>query len=264
MRAMRKGASASILFMLGTTFVQTCAARAQLLGEPALPAKVERHKKQHTDLEWLWQYGPPPSDGREHELIQDAHFQPFLEHYLTAPQSFWGPQPEDPRSPVHKSLAATAYDFLAIPGKVLADENRYITVTGSVFHRRTSRGMLFADLNTANPLVVFAAIEWIRDAKTTDEPDAEYTVWIFPNQATATTDNPDRLPAPLMRSLIRWMAEPLPGSGNVQHVTAAILVMPDGTPHQIAVPGAGLKASPAPAAPTSPEATPILPRRQPS
>ncbi len=214
-------------------FVQ---AEAQLIGEPPIPPKnssAERKTKQkRTDVEWLWQYSPPPSEGREHELIQDAHFQPFLEQNFTAPQSFWGLQKDGPR----KTLAQTAYDFLTIPGRVVADENRYITVTGSVFHLRTSRGLLFVDLNEAHPLAVFAAIDWIRDSKTPEQPGAEFTLWIFPNRIVGLESNPTALPAPLKRSLTRWMAEPLPGLGTVENVTAAILIDPDGTPHQIPVP----------------------------
>ncbi len=226
-------------------FSSCAATRAQLLGEPPLPAKVQKHKKQNADLEWMWQYSPPPADGRENELIQDPHFRPFLEQYFKAPQSFWGPQATDPKAPVHKSLADTIYDFLAIPGRVIADDNRYLTVTGAVFHFRASRGLIFADLNSSQPLVLFAAIDWIRDARTTDQADAEYTLWLFPNRPlfekplSGSGDSASNLPQPVVRSLLRWMAQPLPGSGIVQRITAAILVDPDGTPHQIFVPTQG-------------------------
>ncbi len=216
-------------------------ARAQLLGEPPLPDKKEKKQKQRgADLEWMWQYSPPPADGRERELLEDPNFRPFLDKYFTAPQSFWGPKPTDPKAPVHKSLADTVYDFLAVPGKVIADENRYITVTGAVFHFRTSRGLVFADLNTAQPLVVFAAIDWIRDSKTVDDPAAEYTLWLFPDQPTGPTSNPTSLPPALLRSLTRWMLQPVPGTGFPQKITHAILVDRDGTPHEIPVPAAAV------------------------
>ena len=221
-------------------------ARAQLLPEPAIPPKVKKEKRQPADLEWMYQYSPPPADGREHELIQDPAYRPFLARFFTAPQSFWGPQPTDPKAPVHKSLADTVDDFLTIPGKVLVDDNRYLTVTGAVRHLPTQRGFVFVDLNAPNakrsereakdPLVLFAAIDWIRDAKTPSDPGAEYTLWIFPDQAPGTPQVPYNLPPAVLRSLTRWMAEPLAGSGIVQKVTHAILVDPDGTPHEIAVP----------------------------
>ncbi len=226
--------SKSLAIVLALASALPCLAKAQLLGEPPIPPKnpSKRVKRSKSDVEWLWQYSPPPAEGREHELIQDPHFLPFLQQNFTAPQSFWGWQTEGQR----KTLAQTAYDFLTIPGKVIADQNRYITATGSVFHFRSSRGLLFVDLNDPQALAVFAAIDWIRDSKTTDQPDAEYTLWIFPNRGLGTELAPHSLPPPLQRSLIRWMNEPLPGSGIVEKVTATILVDPDGTPHQIPVP----------------------------
>ncbi len=227
------------LSLLLTGLCASGVARAQLIGEPPLIQHHVKRSKPKADLEWMWQYGPPPAGGREHDLIQDVHFQPFLREYFKAPQSFWGPQNGDPKNPAHKSLVETAYDFLAVPGTVIADGNRYMTATGSVFHFRSSRGLIFADLDSASPLVVFAAIDWIRDSKTTDDPDAQYTLWIFPNQAPGSPQDPTHLPGPLVHALSRWIKTPLPGSGNVQKVTAAILVDADGTPHQITVPTEG-------------------------
>ncbi|ADW69782.1 hypothetical protein [Granulicella tundricola] len=233
------------LYISALALALTPCAQAQLLGQPPLVQhdaaqdinRIKRDKKAKSkeNVEWLWQYSPPPADGREHDLIQDPNFLPFLDQYFTAPQSFWGTDSSG-RTGRRKSLAETAYDFLTVPGKVWADNNRYITATGSVFHLRTSRGLLFVDLNGDHPLAVFAAIDWIRDSKTTDQPDAEYTLWLFPNHSTATSANPAYLPGPLIHSLTRWMAEPVPGTGIVQKITAAIVVDPDGTPHQIAVP----------------------------
>ena len=234
--------SSRILLALLTLAIAAPALHAQLLGEPPIPPKQKKQKQRGADLEWMWQYSPPPEDGRENQLIQDPNFRPFLDEYFKAPQSFWGPAPTDPKAPVHKSLAETVYDFLAVPGRVIADENRYITVTGEVFHLQSSRGLVFADLDSSKPLVVFAAIDWIRDAKTVKDPDAEYTLWIFPNQPPGTTANPAALPPPLLRSLKRWMLQPAPGTDFPQKITHAILVDADGTPHEIPVPGAGIAA----------------------
>ena len=238
------------------------AAHAQLLPEPPIPtqsknAKAKKQTRQSADLEWLFQYSPPPVDGREHELIQDPEYRPFLERNFTAPQSFWGPAPTDPKSPTHKSLPDTVDDFLTIPGKVLVDANRYITVTGAVRRKRTERGLIFADLGLPksrstdrDALVLFAAIDWIRDSKTTDDPDAQYTLWLFPNGPVGPPTAPNSLPPALVLALTRWVAEPLAGSGVVQKINHAILVAPDGTPTEIPVPTA------AAAAPT--EEAPVL------
>jgi hypothetical protein len=240
------GKKSRAMLLLGSLLCCSLAC-AQLQTEPPLPTKQKKEKKQKggADLEWMWQYSPDPPknpEGRENDLIQDPHYRDFLSRNFTAPQSFWGSTTLDPRDSRRKSLADTVDDFLTVPGKVLADDNRYITVTGHVFHYPPGRGLLFADLNTAHPLVAFAAIDWIRESHATTEPDAEYTLWIFTNQKPGTPQNPDNLPPPLVRSLTRWLAEPLPGSGIHQKIAAAILVDPDGTPHQIPVPGGSASA----------------------
>jgi hypothetical protein len=221
--------------LLGAALLAGYTAEAQLLPEPPLiQHNAKKAKRGGGDLEWIWQYTPPPAAGREHEFLEDPHFEAFRHQYFTAPQSFWGPQNGDPKNPNHKSLADTVYDFLAIPGPVYADDNRYVTVTGCVFHFCPSRGMIFADLNGNNPLVVFAAIQWIKESHTTDQEDAEYTLWIFPSMVPK--DSPARLSPALVHSLVRWMKTPLPGSGIVQKIRYAIVVAPDGTPQQTDVP----------------------------
>ncbi len=199
----------------------------------------KRDKKHYSDAEWMWQYGPPPVDGRENDLIQDAKFRPFLVQNLIAPQSFWGVQGTH-----YKPLADTAMDFLSVPGKVIADEDRYLTITGCVFHFCPARGMLWVDLNAApksGNLVVFGAIDWIRDSKTTSQPEAEYTLWLFPNQAFGLNpDTPNPIPTALVHSISRWTKEPLAGSGIIERVTHAIVVDPDGKPHQVPIAQLGI------------------------
>ena len=128
--------------------------------------RIKKDKKPPKEnVEWLWQYGPPPADGRETQLVLDPRFRPFLAQYLTAPQTFWG----NPKTG-YKSLAETALDFLSVPDKVIADDNRYLTITGCVFRFCPARGLLWVDLNGPHPLVVFTAIDWIKDSKTPDQP----------------------------------------------------------------------------------------------
>jgi hypothetical protein len=182
---------------------------------------AHKEKKPKENVEWLWQYGPPPAEGRENALVLDPRFRPFLAQYLTAPQTFWAK---------NKTLADTALDFLSVPGKVIADQNRYLTVTGCVFRFCPDRGLLWVDMGLPKPLIVFAAINWIQQNKTPDQPRAEYTLWVFSNNAI----DPDHIPAALKRSIARWTAEPPLGSAILQTITTAILVDPDGKPQQIA------------------------------
>jgi hypothetical protein len=189
------------------------------------PPQIKTDKKQSKEnIEWLWQYSPPPADGRENDLVLDPRFRPFLAQYFTAPQTFWG----NPKTG-YKPLSETALDFLSVPDKVLADDNRYLSITGCVFRFCPSRGLLWVDLNGAHPLVVFAAIDWIKESKTPSEPGAEYTMWVFPNHPI----DPGHIPAALAHSVARWTAQPPSGSAVIQKITNAILVDPDGTPHQI-------------------------------
>lgn len=213
---------------------------ALLLLTTLAPAQaVKRQKPAHEDIEWIWQYTPDDTnkDGRENDLVKDTHFRPFLEQFLTAPQTFWG----QPVNDHYRSLANTALDHLTVPSKVLADENRYVSITGCVVHFCPARGLLWIDLNGSHHLVVFAAIDWVKENKPTTDPAAEYTLWLFPNQAmTIDTGGTQHPPAALLRAIARWTAEPLPGSGIVQKITHAILVDPEGMPHEIAPAALGI------------------------
>ena len=95
--------------------------------------------------------------------------------------------------------------------------------------------MLFADIASARPLVVFAAIDWSRESHNVDEDSAEYTLWIFPYRALtgadATNDTPRLSPA-LKRSLGIFSTE-LHGGKVPPLVTHAFIVDPDGKPHEI-------------------------------
>ncbi len=215
---------------------------------PLAPAQAgKKQKPAPEDVEWIWQYTPDDvnKEGRENDLIQDPRFQPLLDQFLTAPQSFWGA----PVKGKYRSLADAALEHLTVPGSVLADENRYISISGCVVHFCPARGLLWVDLNGSHHLVVFAAIDWIKADKPTSDPAAEYTLWVFPNDpltvAGPASKSVQRPPTALTHDLARWAAEPLPGSGIVQNITHAILVDPDGTPHEVAPSALGIAPPPA-------------------
>ena len=204
---------------------------------PAQPGK--KPKPAREDVEWIWQYTPDDAnkDGRENDLVQDDRFRPFLDQFLTTTQTFWG----SPINGKYRSLASTALDHLTVPDKVLTDDNRYISISGCVVHFCPARGLLWLDLNGAHHLVVFAAIDWIKADKPTSDPAAEYTLYVFPNDPLSGAQHP---PGALMKALARWTAQPLPGSAIVQNITHAILVDPDGTPHQVAPSALGVAPPP--------------------
>jgi hypothetical protein len=229
---------------------------AQPVQPQGKPAKNQKPVPEN--VEWLWQYTPDATnkEGRENDLAQDLHFKPFLDQFLTAPQTFWG-IPINGKQP---SLAATALSYLTVPGKVLADEGRYIAISGHVLHFAPDRGLLWVDLNGKQHLVVFAALDWSKQGHPSTDPAAEYTLWVFPDDPLTVAAGPGQHPPPaLMKSIARWAVEPLPGSGIVQNITHAILVDPDGTPHEVAPSALGVT-PPAPKSDTDTAAPVLKPR----
>ena len=185
--------------------------------------QVTLHKKERADdLSWLLAYSRPEPHGEENQLVQDARFAALLHRSLTAPQSFWG---------TGKPLADAAMDFLGgPPGDVLVDENRYLSADACVRSFCPDRGLLWVDLGVPHPLLVFAAIDWISENKTTDQAAAAYSLWVFSNRPL----EPTHLPAALRRRIERWTSQPSSGSTTLQNITRVFLVGPNGTPHTLA------------------------------
>jgi hypothetical protein len=218
---------------------------------PPEPPRPKHERREHSNIEWLWHYSASAQqpNGNENALIQDPRFLPFLADNLTAPQSFWGVE-----GTKYKPLPDTAFDFLSVPGKVLADDNRYLSITGCVFHFCPARGLVWVDLNQApknavgpDHLVVFAATDWIREGKPSGDPGATYTLWVFSNRAFGLNPgDPYPIPSALARSIARWTQEPLAGSGVVENITHTIVVDPDGTPHQVPLAALGIATSKGP------------------
>ena len=188
--------------------------------------QVTIHRHHTEDLSWIWQYTQPTPDGSENNLVHDPRFKPFLKQHLTAPQTFWGASGVG-----NKHLHEVALDFLGgPPGRVFADSNRYLNADACVQHFCPNRGLLWIDTRLPQPLVVFAAIDWITENRATDDPSAAYTLWLFPSRAIDSTE----VPAALTRSLRRWTTQPSSGSTQLQNITRVFLVDPDGTPHTLA------------------------------
>jgi hypothetical protein len=227
-----------ILQLAAALLLTTTLAYAQ----PPAPQTGKQNKqprRQHEDIEWLWQYTPADRDvdGRENELVQNDRFMPMLQDNFAAPQSFFGVQ-----GTKFKPISDTILDFLTVPGKVLQDDHRYVSITGCVIHFCPSRGLLWVDLNPAaknsagpDHLMIFAAVQWIQDSKATTQPDAEYTLWVFPNQMLTVPEagGPSQIPASFKKSIARWSVEPIAATKIVQKITHAVLVDPDGTQHKV-------------------------------
>jgi hypothetical protein len=205
-----------------------------------MPQLSHKEKDKGEDVSWLAPYANPAPDGRGDELTHDSRFKLFLREHLTAHQIFWNE---------NESLGDTAIEFLGVPGQVVLDDNRYFSFDGCVPHFCPSRGLLFVDLGTAHPLVVFVAIDWVKDNKVPGQTGAEYTLWLFSNRALNIAGGTDdttteHVPPALIHTISRWAAQPTAGSTVLPNITHTVLVDPTGTPTQ--VPPASLGITPAP------------------
>jgi hypothetical protein len=86
--------------------------------------------------------------------------------------------------------------------------------------------LLFIDLGTPQPLMVFVGVNWVADAHSTDEAAADYTLWIFPNRNL----DPNAFPVALSDSISHWSIRLAAAHRLVPHVAHALLVEPDGSP----------------------------------
>jgi hypothetical protein len=210
---------AALLIITATT------TRAQVSNPDKLIAPPPRNPAiQHTapadNLQHLWQFTHPAPIGQANNLRVDARFQSFLRDAFPQPQSMWGP----PNS--QEPLATIIPLFLSQYGAVTADNNRYITIDGCVPSFCAASGLLWIDLGHPHPLAVFAAVNWDPEAHTTDQPQADYNLWLFANHPL----DADALPLALTQAIAHWDARLATAHRLVPHIAHALLVQPDGTP----------------------------------
>jgi hypothetical protein len=172
------------------------------------------------DLQYLWQYTHPAPLGEAAALRLDARFQGFLRDAFTQPQSMWGP----PNS--NEPLATIIPLFLTQYGAVTAEQNRYISIDGCVPSFCAASGLLWIDLGRSHPLAVFAAVNWDPQSHTTDQPQANYNLWLFTNHPV----DANALPLALTEAIANWDARLASAHRLVPHIAHALLVEPNGTP----------------------------------
>jgi hypothetical protein len=172
------------------------------------------------NLQYLWQFTRPAPIGQASNLRIDARFQSFLRSAFPQPQSMWGP----PNS--QEPLATIIPLFLTQYGAVTSTDNRYITIDGCVPSFCAASGLLWIDLGRPHPLAVFAAVNWDPQAHTTDQPAADYNLWLFANRQL----DADALPLALTQAIAHWNARLATAHRLVPHIAHALLVQPDGTP----------------------------------
>jgi hypothetical protein len=210
----------AVLLLLGATTTH-----AQITNPDNLIAPTPRNPAQHAikptdNLQWLWQYTKPAPIGDAASLRLDARFQSFLQDSFHQPQSMWGP----PNS--NEPLATIIPLFLTQYGAVTSEQNRFMTVDGCVPNFCAASGLLWIDLGAPHPLAVFAAVNWDPNAHTTDQPQADYNLWLFASRQLS----PDALPLALTQAIAHWYIRLAASHRLVPHIAHALLVEPNGTP----------------------------------
>ena len=190
-----------------------------LVSGPPRPPRTRQQPKAPGagNLQWLWTYAQPVPNGNAVALREDERFAALLDNSFKQPQAFWGKQ---------VPLSTVIPRFLARYGEVNTKANRYLLVDGCVPSFCAAHGMLWADLGSPDPLLIFAAVNWTTENHTTDEANADYNLWLFTSRQLSA----DALPLALTTSIADWDARLAQAHRGVPHVLHAILVEPDGQP----------------------------------
>ena len=212
------------LAVVSTLLASAVSVRAQitdpnnLIAPPPPPIQFRgKHLvKPVTDFQWMWQYTQPAPNGNEGALLADPKFVLMLKDNLKAPQSFF----RDGALPL--SDAAQQY-FGVNFSKVRAEDNRFIAFTGCVPHQCENQGLLWVDTGVQRPTVVFAATQWTTQGAPVGDANAEFNLWIFSSRAL----DAEHPPVALVNAISQWH------SAAPRHIHAALIIDPDGTPHQV-------------------------------
>jgi hypothetical protein len=211
---------AAVLLLTVTTARAQITDPNNLIAPPPRNPAIQRVTPAADNLQWLWQFTHPAPLGQASNLRVDGRFQAFLHDSFKQPQSMWGP----PNS--QEPLATIIPLFVTQYGTVTADNNRYITIDGCVPNFCAASGLLWIDLGRRQPLAVFAAVNWDPQAHATDQPAADYNLWLFANRNLS----PDALPLALTQAIAHWNIRLAAAHRLVPHIAHALLVQPDGNP----------------------------------
>jgi hypothetical protein len=217
---------AAVLLLTGAAAIRAQVSDPNALIAPTPKPPAQNHKPtnmQDDSQQWLWEFTKPAPNGRADDLRLDERFQTLVQHSFKQQQAMWGSGTNSP------SLANVIPLFLMKYGVVTAEHNRILTVDGCVPSFCPAHGMLWVDLGTAKPLMVFAAVNWTAEGHSTDEAKADYELWLFPNRILSA----DELPLSLTESISHWDARLAAAHRLVPHIAHALLIEPNGAPYAL-------------------------------
>lgn len=174
------------------------------------------------DTSWVRAFASPSpgSDkGRENQLDWDPRFRALLQSSLPQNQFFWRDHGR------FTPLPALVQTFTAVPGSVLLDDDRYVTINGCVPQDCDDRGLVWIDTAPATrPLLIFVATGNINNGP--GETGSPIHLWLF----SSTALNWQKMPSQFLSSLTQWWNRTSPaGAGSVPETVVLItLVQPSG------------------------------------
>jgi len=213
--------AAAILLTTAVAAASAQVSNPDKLISPPPTAHTRQHVQPTDDLQWLWPFTKPVPIGRADDLRVDGRFQSLLTREFKQPQAMWGSDPNQ-----HPALANIVPLFVTKYGAVSSSSNRYITVDGCVPTFCSAAGLLWIDTQGHDPLIIFAATNWITASAAANEPGAGYELWLYSNKSI----DPNSLPFALKTSIADWSARLAAAHRLVPHVTRALLVEPNGAP----------------------------------
>lgn len=172
-----------------------------VLSSVSASAQTRSAQPATSDLSWVRDFSVPATGeaqeahaaGKENRLNMDPRFEALLKGSLHQRQSFWFDHGR------FTPVAELAHEFIGVPGSVLLDENRYVTVNGCVPHDCGDRGMVWIDTATAEkPTVIFAATGTVSNGPA--DRDSQTHLWLFSSMKL----NWQKLSPQFRSSLIRW------------------------------------------------------------
>lgn len=150
-------------------------------------------------ISWIRDFATPSSEqknGPENQLNWDPRFRALLQSSFPQRQFFW-------RDRGHfLDLPSLIQSFIEVPGKVLLDQGRYVTVDGCVPRDCGNRGLVWIDtVAEKGAPVIFAATNYIGGSA---GRDGDVHLWLF---SSALLDW-QKMPSQFLSSLTRWWNQP--------------------------------------------------------